>query len=78
MQAILDAHEGILVLPTTDEDLLEAAEPLPPPMIPDNWESSADKCFIGPSFKNVIMGDASGWEYKDEVWRVWVINTRIL
>ena len=36
-------------------------------MLDNNWESSADKCFIGPAFNSVVEGGHEGWEYKDEV-----------
>lgn len=34
-------------------------------MLPDNWESSSDKCFIGPQLIDAIV-QSEGWTYKDE------------
>ncbi|KAL6752501.1 hypothetical protein V8C86DRAFT_2753172 [Haematococcus lacustris] len=36
-------------------DLARAAAPLPPPMIPGNWESTTDKCFIGDMLQAAVL-----------------------
>ena len=59
-QALLDALEGVKVRPVTDAELASVLEPLPPPMLSENWESSSDKCFIGPSFVRAIEGGHEG------------------
>ena len=66
LQAVLDAFADSKARPVTPEENGEVHEPLPPPMIKDNWESSSDKCFIGPAFKEVVTAD-DAWQYKDEV-----------
>ena len=65
-QAVLDAYAESKTRPITPEDLREAQESLPKPMIKGNWESASDRCFIGPAFKEVVQADAH-WAYKDEV-----------
>ena len=45
-------------------DLAAIHEPLPPPMLHNNWESASDKCFIGIAFKEAVI-EPGVWQYKD-------------
>ena len=64
-QAILDTLASVRARPVTPEERQEASEPLPPPMLQNNWESASDKCFIGPSFVQSVI-ESTNWEYRDE------------
>ena len=46
-------------------EVAEALHPLPPPMIPNNYESVSDKCFIGDGFIKSVM-PSPGWEWKSD------------
>lgn len=37
--------------------------PLPQPMIPNNYESKGDKCFIGNHFTDVVVEKVGWWWY---------------
>lgn len=34
-------------------------------MLPHNWQSASDRCFVGAGFQPVVF-DHGGWEFKDE------------
>ena len=58
---MLDAFTGP---EATAADLADIHEPLPPPMLYNNWESASDKCFIGIAFKEAVI-EPGVWQYKD-------------
>ncbi|GIM10433.1 hypothetical protein Vretimale_13985 [Volvox reticuliferus] len=47
------------------EDKQAMYAPLPRPMLPDNLESRADKCFIGPTFQRTMI-ETDGFEWINE------------
>jgi len=63
-QAVLDGVASVKASPLTPEELAEIDD-IPPPMMPNNWESKADKCFIGPHFQVTVVSSV-GWTWKDE------------
>eukprot|EP00775_Hariotina_reticulata_P012114 gene12114-12253_t len=53
--------------PLTDEDKAYINRPLPAPMLPTNYESLADKCFVGEAFKaKAVVGKPVDWEWVNE------------
>ncbi|KAG1658766.1 hypothetical protein FOA52_001308 [Chlamydomonas sp. UWO 241] len=62
---VLDALASVRASPITDSEREAVARPIPPPMLPDNFESPSDKCFIGPAFLAAVASH-DGWEYRDE------------
>ncbi|GIM15714.1 hypothetical protein Vretimale_18452 [Volvox reticuliferus] len=54
-QLVLDAWADVAAgyqLSSEDQEAMDA--PLPVPMLPDNFEPQADKCFIGPTFQRTV------------------------
>lgn len=57
----------LLHSPLTEADKAAAAQPLPPPMIPGNWESLSDRCFVGEAFKTkAVIGQPASWDWVNE------------
>jgi hypothetical protein len=53
--------------PVTEEDKAYMSRPLPPPMLQNNYESLADKCFVGEAFKiKAVVGRPVDWEWVNE------------
>ncbi|KAJ9522489.1 hypothetical protein QJQ45_008221 [Haematococcus lacustris] len=55
IQLFADATKG----PSRRRPAHAAHNALPPPMIPGNWESRSDKCFIGGALQEIAVPDAS-------------------
>ncbi len=66
-QLLLDTFVSVQSRPVTDAEPTSLGD-LPPPLLPNNWESSSGKCFIGPAFVKAVVSSRpeSAWEYKDE------------
>ncbi|EFJ42302.1 hypothetical protein VOLCADRAFT_107349 [Volvox carteri f. nagariensis] len=65
-QLILDVWADVAAgYEPSAEDLSVLNALLPAPMLPDNLESAADKCFIGPAFQNTMI-ETDGFEWVNE------------
>lgn len=62
---IAKVDQGLLERPLTNADHHEAAAPLPPPMIPDNYEAASTRCFIAKAFQQCVTAH-TGWEWVNE------------
>ncbi|GLI61581.1 hypothetical protein VaNZ11_003996 [Volvox africanus] len=65
-QLVLDVWADVASgsqLSPEDQQAIDA--PLPSPMLPDNLESKADKCFIGPAFQRTMI-ESDGFEWINE------------
>lgn len=57
----------ILHSPLSHHEAAYLREPLPPPLVAGNYESLADKCFVGTSFKDkAVIGRPAAWEWVNE------------
>lgn len=57
----------LLHSPLTEVDKLTASKSLPVPMVPGNYESLNDRCFMGESFKTkAVTGNPESWEWLNE------------
>ena len=63
-------HADLAASPLSAEDAAEVAASLPPPMIPFNYESVSEKCFIGDNFIKSIQLPCPGWEWMDDAPKV--------
>ncbi|GLI61503.1 hypothetical protein VaNZ11_003832 [Volvox africanus] len=65
-QLVLDVWADVASgsqLSPEDQQAIDA--PLPSPMLPDNLESKADKCFIGPAFQRTMV-ETDGFQWVNE------------
>ncbi|GIL54431.1 hypothetical protein Vafri_9966 [Volvox africanus] len=65
-QLLLDVWADVAAgyqLSPEDQQSIDA--PLPVPMLPDNLESKADKCFIGPAFQRTVV-ETGGFQWVNE------------
>ncbi|GIL59876.1 hypothetical protein Vafri_14684 [Volvox africanus] len=65
-QLVLDVWADVAAgYQLSPEDQQNIDAPLPVPMLPDNLESKADKCFIGPAFQRTMI-ESGGFEWINE------------
>ncbi len=65
LRLLTDALDSLSSKPLSDSDRMAASAPLPPPMIPNNYPSISDRCFIGERTNTrshaSMTGVASAW-----------------
>ena len=62
---LLDVIEEMLSVQLNAADIDHANEPLPPPVIPGNFESTTDLCAFKENLRPFVL-DSLGWNYTDE------------
>lgn len=66
MHLLQQVDQDLQINPIGPLDEQAMLDPVPPPMIRGNYESSNDRCFVGPAFVSKCVQSSEGWAWVDE------------